>query len=87
MIVLPLFWDQYDNAQRVHETGFGVRLDTYGHEPEQLLGALDDVLADEARRARMAVIARRLTGDPGTARAAQAIETVAAGQLAPVSVR
>ena len=33
MVVLPLFWDQYDNAQRMHETGFGVRLDTYGHEP------------------------------------------------------
>ena len=30
MVVLPLFWDQYDNAQRVHELGFGRRLDTYG---------------------------------------------------------
>jgi UDP:flavonoid glycosyltransferase YjiC (YdhE family) len=29
MIVLPLFWDQYDNAQRVHELGLGSRLDTY----------------------------------------------------------
>jgi len=29
VIALPLFWDQYDNAQRMHELGFGVRLDTY----------------------------------------------------------
>ena len=29
MVVLPIFWDQYDNAQRMHETGLGVRLSTY----------------------------------------------------------
>ena len=34
MVLLPLFWDQYDNAQRMHETGFGIRLDTYHHAPE-----------------------------------------------------
>ena len=38
MIVLPIFWDQYDNAQRVHETGFGVRLDTYGFADERADG-------------------------------------------------
>jgi UDP:flavonoid glycosyltransferase YjiC (YdhE family) len=86
MVVLPLFWDQYDNAQRVQEAGFGVRLDTYGHEPEQLIAALDDVLGNDDRRIRMAAIARRLSSDPGTARAAQAIETVAAGHMAPVNV-
>ena len=48
MVVLPLFWDQYDNAQRIHDTGFGVRLDTYGHTREQLTGAIDGLLADEA---------------------------------------
>jgi MGT family glycosyltransferase len=77
MIVLPLFWDQHDNAQRVQETGFGARLDTYGHAPDELIGALDGLLADQARRARMATTAQRLSGDPGTVRAADAIEKVA----------
>ncbi len=44
MVVLPLFWDQYDNAQRVHETGLGVRLDTYGFEAPELTGAIDRLL-------------------------------------------
>ena len=35
MIAMPVFWDQYDNAQRVDETGFGVRLPTYTFEPER----------------------------------------------------
>ena len=34
MIAMPVFWDQYDNAQRVDETGFGVRLPTYTFEPD-----------------------------------------------------
>ncbi|CAG2106099.1 unnamed protein product [Medioppia subpectinata] len=41
MIVLPLFTDQYDNAQRVHEKGFGIRLDAYKCSEEELLNAIE----------------------------------------------
>lgn len=74
MIALPVFWDQHDNAQRVHETGFGVRLDTYGFEAHQLRSAIEKLLADHRLHDRMAPIARRLQANPGTARAADLIE-------------
>jgi MGT family glycosyltransferase len=77
MVVLPLFWDQYDNAQRVQETGFGLRLDTYGHAPDELLRAVDTVLGDEAMRGRLAAASARLQAHKGTERAAERIEAVA----------
>jgi MGT family glycosyltransferase len=76
MVALPLFWDQYDNAQRVHETGVGIRLDTYGHAPEELSGAVDALLADQALAARLDAISRRLRAASGTETAADAIESV-----------
>jgi MGT family glycosyltransferase len=78
MVALPLFWDQYDNAQRVHETGFGVRLATYEFEEDELGGAIDRLLADADLRRRMAAISARLQAAPGTVRAAGLIERVAA---------
>jgi MGT family glycosyltransferase len=74
MVVLPVFWDQYDNAQRVHETGYGVRLDTYGHEPQELTAAVDRLLGDRALEERSAALSRRLQAAPGTTRAADLIE-------------
>jgi MGT family glycosyltransferase len=76
MVVLPVFWDQHDNAQRVHETRYGIRLDTYGHAPEELRGAVDRLLADDALRARLDAMSRRLQTVSGTAVAADAIERV-----------
>ncbi|HEY1594618.1 MAG TPA: nucleotide disphospho-sugar-binding domain-containing protein [Thermoleophilaceae bacterium] len=74
MVVLPLFWDQYDNAQRIHETGFGIRLDTYTHEPEELHNAIETLLADGALRRRLAELSGRLQQQPGTVKAADLIE-------------
>jgi len=79
MLVLPIFWDQHDNAQRVHETGYGLRLPTYDFGDGELAIALDGLLADEAMRARCAVAGERLQKRPGTILAAELIEQVAAG--------
>ena len=76
MVVLPLFWDQHDNAQRMDETGLGVRLDTYGHEPSELVGAIDRLLADDPLRQRLDAISGRLRAAQGTARAADLLEAV-----------
>ena len=56
MVVLPLFWDQYDNAQRMDELGFGVRLATYDFADEELIGAVDGLLADETPRSSLDVL-------------------------------
>jgi UDP:flavonoid glycosyltransferase YjiC (YdhE family) len=77
MIVLPLFWDQYDNAQRVDELGFGVRLDTYAFEDAQLTSAIDGLLGDRAMQSRLATIGRALQASPGNVRAADLIERLA----------
>lgn len=76
MIVLPLFWDQYDNAQRVHELGYGVRLETYAFEDRELRGAVDRLLADVALRERMANEGARIRGRDGKTRAADLIEAL-----------
>jgi MGT family glycosyltransferase len=77
MVALPLFWDQYDNAQRVDETGYGIRLRTYEFEEDELHSALDRLPADEGLAARMTSTASVLQAFPGTVRAADLIEGVA----------
>ena len=75
MVVLPLFWDQPDNAQRVEERGFGVRLPSYEFEDRELHEAIERLLAAPDPRLRKA--SARLQRRPGTERAADQIERVA----------
>ncbi|HEV7809750.1 MAG TPA: nucleotide disphospho-sugar-binding domain-containing protein, partial [Candidatus Limnocylindrales bacterium] len=79
MVVLPLFWDQYDNAQRVDETGFGRRMATYAFSDDELRLALDTLLANQELRTRMAGIGAEIRARDGVGRAAAAIESVGLG--------
>jgi len=78
MIVLPIFWDQPDNAQRLHETSHGLALPTYSFEETDLAGAIDKLLADKSLGRRMKAASARLQSRPGTVRAADLIEELAA---------
>jgi UDP:flavonoid glycosyltransferase YjiC (YdhE family) len=75
-VVLPLFWDQYDNAQRVDETGLGRRLDTYRVGRDELVGAIDALLGDRPLQARMAAIGEQVRAENGVQHAAATIAEV-----------
>ncbi len=74
MIVLPLFWDQYDNAQRAQDTGVGIRLDPYRFRADELRGAIDRLLDDENLRTRLETASRRIRSGSGTEQIADLVE-------------
>jgi MGT family glycosyltransferase len=76
MVVLPLFWDQYDNAQRMEELGLGVRLDTFEFEDGLLGESIERLVADEDVAGRLEAISSRLQASPGTEKAADCVESV-----------
>jgi MGT family glycosyltransferase len=77
MVVLPIFWDQHDNAQRLDESGFGIRVDTYAHDPVDLHSAIARLLDDGALADRLSQTSRRLQAARGTELAADLIERTA----------
>ena len=83
MVVLPVFWDQHDNAQRVHEAGLGIRVPTYSFTDSDLAGAIDRLLGDRGLGRRLGQISRRLQAKPGNVRAADLIERLASSGSSP----
>ncbi|CAG2114051.1 unnamed protein product [Medioppia subpectinata] len=74
MIAMPLFGDQYDNAQRLEDKGFGLRLDAYKCSEEELLAAIESLLNDSAMTERLAEVSRRIQTDNSLAKLPKLIE-------------
>ncbi|KAH9426273.1 hypothetical protein DERP_010839 [Dermatophagoides pteronyssinus] len=47
MIVMPLFFDQYSNAQRIEEKQFGIRMDPYQFTKQELINNIEKLLFNE----------------------------------------
>jgi MGT family glycosyltransferase len=83
MVLLPLFWDQYDNAQRMDELGFGIRMATYEFTPAELNDAVERLLADTDLRRRMDEMGARIRDRDGLTKGADIIERVGLEHLHP----
>lgn len=77
MVLLPLFWDRYDNARRMDELGFGFRLDTYRFTDGERTGTAERLLADNALRERPADVGEEIRRRDGLRKAADLIEGAA----------
>lgn len=60
LIVLPVFADQFDSAQRIEDCGFGIRLNPFECKEEELLSSIDSLLSDEDLKTKMKLIGSRL---------------------------
>lgn len=78
MIVLPLFGDQTDNAQRVQEKKFGIRIEPYTFQEQELIDAIEKLLNDTENQKRANAAAERIEKSQSKERLADRIEEVVA---------
>ena len=76
MIVMPLCNDQYDNAQRVAEKGFGIRMDPNTCSKEQLINAIDCILNNEELEKRMKDVSLRIQNEAKSDKLVNLIEAL-----------
>lgn len=76
LIILPLFGDQFDNAQRIQDKGFGIRLGTYSCSEEELLDSIEKLLADKELKERMKIISNNIRESNNRAKVAELIENL-----------
>jgi len=77
MIVLPLFEDQQDAAQRVHDKGYGIRLHPYDIQEAELVYAIDRLLHDEEAKAKLQDAAQRIKESDNKEKVCERIEELA----------
>ena len=77
MIVMPLFADQFDNAQRIQEKGFGVRLNPFDCSEEELLKAIEMLLSDEKLKKKLRQAVERMERDQTLIKVVELIENLA----------
>nr|XP_027206194.1 uncharacterized protein LOC113799704 [Dermatophagoides pteronyssinus] len=78
MIVMPLFGDQYDNAQRILEKGYGSRMNPYYFKDGELNKMIDDIFSNEQIQQRCRKAGERIARANSKEKACEKIESIMA---------
>lgn len=73
---MAMMGDQYDNAQRIEEKGYGIRLNTYRFTEQQLLDAVEKLMNDEEMKERLQTAAKRIATSNSKVKACERIEAL-----------
>jgi UDP:flavonoid glycosyltransferase YjiC (YdhE family) len=73
---MPLFFDQYDNAQRIEEKGLGFRLDPYVCEENELLECIERTLYDKTLALKLEKISKRIQSTKNLLKITELIENL-----------
>ena len=74
LIIMPLFIDQYENAQRVYEKGFGIKLDPFKCTKEHLAKEIQTLINDNQLIEKIKQISQRIQRDAKKDKLVQLIE-------------
>jgi MGT family glycosyltransferase len=73
-IIMPFCWDGLDNATRIEETGYGLKLPRYTWSDGELAGAIERLLADLHLRERLRKVSAHMRSADGRRTAARLLE-------------
>ena len=83
LVVVPTFWDKSDNAQRVVESGAGLRISPKQCTPDRIREAVMRLLNEPSFRENARRIAQRFAEAQGPPRAAELLEGLARSSAQP----
>ena len=73
---MGMFCDQFDNAQRIQEKGFGIRMNPYQCTKNQLLNGINKLINDSDLNLRMKKISERIRVEVKLGKVGQLIENL-----------
>ncbi len=81
-LILPFCWDGLDNATRIQETGYGLRLPRYTWTDGEFASGLERLLGDAAMHDRLRRLSAHMQAADGRRKAARLIDGLLRGETA-----